>query len=100
MDNVKPIRYLTSDIYNALMDVAELPQVKAGIMHKANCLADQMMGLKFVQCHNILFCVNITGKVMQITLNTLNCYCCHEEMNGILQFVQGCCVCIGDYRCE
>ncbi|XP_069505594.1 zinc finger MYM-type protein 1-like [Ambystoma mexicanum] len=69
MDSVKTVRFQVTDIYDALMELAQLSKADAGVRHEAQSLANQITDFKFlvslVVWHNISFQINIVSKTLQ-----------------------------------
>ena len=69
IEAVKPVRYQTKEISDALLEIAQSRQADAGLRHEAQCLADQVTDFKFLISvtvwYDVLFQINIASKSMQ-----------------------------------
>ncbi|KAL4113252.1 hypothetical protein QTP88_016911 [Uroleucon formosanum] len=73
---VKPMRYETNNIVNALIEISDSPNAEAGLRHEAQCLADNLCDFEFlislVVWYDLLFQINVASKAMQgITMDII-----------------------------
>ncbi|XP_069486304.1 zinc finger MYM-type protein 1-like [Ambystoma mexicanum] len=88
IDSVKAVRFQVTDIYDALMELAQLSKADAGVRHEAQTLANQITDLKFlvslVVWHHILFQINIVSKTLQN--KSVDIVTATSLMKGCIQF--------------
>ncbi|XP_069460610.1 zinc finger MYM-type protein 1-like [Ambystoma mexicanum] len=88
IDSVKAVRFQVTDIYDTLMELAQLSKADAGVRHEAQSLANQITDFKFlvslVVWHDILFQINIVSKPLQN--KSVDIVTATSLMKGCIQF--------------